>query len=94
MIDQQALNELAVHLNSRISKVVLNGEYEITDFTEQAVTESTVALNYLVLASDVSLVKLIEVKGPNIRVSSKPVNVPIQSDTLMLETFEIEEVTD
>lgn len=94
MIDQQALNDLAVHLNSRISKVVLNGAYEITDFTEQAVTESTVALNYLVQAKDVSLVKLIEVQGPNIRVSSKPVNVPIQSDTLMLETFEIEEVTD
>ncbi|WP_063564815.1 hypothetical protein [Paenibacillus sp. O199] len=93
-MDQEILNDLAVHLNSRITKVVLNGVYEITDFVEKAVTESTVAINFLIPAADVSMVTLIELKGPNIRVSSKAVNVPNQSDTLMLETFEIEEVTD
>ncbi|MDQ0658748.1 ketopantoate hydroxymethyltransferase [Paenibacillus sp. ClWae2A] len=94
MIDQEILNELAAHLNSRITKVVINGVYEITNFSEKAVTESTVAVNFLIPAADVSMVTLIEVKGPNIRVSSKPVNLPVISDTLMLETFEIEEATD
>ncbi|OMF05278.1 ketopantoate hydroxymethyltransferase [Paenibacillus amylolyticus] len=93
MIDQEALNDLAKHLNSRITKVVLNGVYEITDFIVKEVTDSTVALNFLIPASDISLVTLIEVKGTNIRISSKPVNVPITSDNLMLETFEILEVT-
>lgn len=94
MIDQEILNELATHLNSRITKVVINGVYEITSFQEKEVTDSTVALNFVIPAADVSMVTLIEVKGPNIRVSSKPVNLPVISDTLMLETFEIEEDTD
>ncbi|APO43351.1 ketopantoate hydroxymethyltransferase [Paenibacillus xylanexedens] len=93
-MDQEALNELATYLHSRITKVVLNGVYEITDFVEKTVSDSTVALNFLIPAADVSMVTLIEVKGQNIRVSSKAVNVPNLSDTLMLETFEIEEVTD
>lgn len=91
-MDQEILNDLAVHLNSRITKVVLNGVYEITNFIVKEVTASTVALNFLIPAADVSLVTLIEVKGDNIRISSKPVNVPITSDNLMLETFEITEV--
>ncbi|MGF6357081.1 Zn-dependent peptidase ImmA (M78 family) [Paenibacillus sp. 4624] len=93
-MDQEILNDLAIHLNSRITKVVLNGVYEITNFIVKEVTASTVALNFLIPAADVSLVTLIEVKGDNIRISSKPVNVPITSDNLMLETFEIIEVTD
>lgn len=91
-MDQEILNDLAMHLNSRITKVVLNGVYEITNFIVKEVTASTVALNFLIPAADVSLVTLIEVKGDNIRISSKPVNVPITSDNLMLETFEITEV--
>lgn len=92
-MDQEILNDLALHLNSRITKVVLNGVYEITDFIVKEVTASTVVLNFLIPADDVSLVTLIEVKGDNLRISSKPVNVPITSDNLMLETFEITEVT-
>lgn len=94
MIYQEALNDLANHLNSRITKVVLNGAYEITQFEQKAVTDSTVALNFIIPAAEISLVTLIEVMGPTIKVSSKAVNVPITSDNLMLETFEIEEVTD
>ncbi|OMF17057.1 ketopantoate hydroxymethyltransferase [Paenibacillus amylolyticus] len=92
-MDQEILNDLALHLNSRITKVVLNGVYEITDFIVKEVTASTVVLNFLIPADDVSLVTLIEVKGDNLRISSKPVNVPITSDNLMLETFDITEVT-
>lgn len=93
-MDQEILNDLGIHLNSRITKVVLNGVYEITNFIVKEVTSSTVALNFLIPAADVSLVTLIEVKGDNIRISSKPVNVPITSDNLMLEIFEITEVTE
>jgi len=94
MIAESFLNEVANFVDYRIAKVVLNGVYEITKFEQKAVTDSTVALNYIIPASQVSLVTLIEVKGPdNNLVSSKPVNLPITSDTLMLETFEIEEVT-
>lgn len=94
MITDSFLNEVANFVDSRIAKVVLNGVYEITKFEQKAVTDSTVALNFIIPAAQISLVTLIEVKGPtNNLVSSKPVNVPIISDTLMLETFEIEEVT-
>ncbi|MFJ2042256.1 ketopantoate hydroxymethyltransferase [Paenibacillus taichungensis] len=94
MIEQSFLNEVAVFVDSRIAKVVLNGVYEITQFEQKAVTDSTVALNFIIPANAVSLVTMIEVKkADNTRVSYKPVNLPVTSDTLMLETFEIEEAT-
>ncbi|MCM3131912.1 ketopantoate hydroxymethyltransferase [Paenibacillus polysaccharolyticus] len=94
MIEQAYLTRIADVVQTDIAKVVLNGVYEITTFEQKAVTDSTVALNYIIPASAVSLVTTIEIKrADNSRISYKPVNLPVTSDTLMLETFEIEEVT-
>jgi len=94
MIEQAYLERLAGVVESDIAKVVLNGVYEITEFEQKAVTDSTVALNFIIPANAVSLVTTIEVKrADNSRISYKPVNRPVASHTLMLETFEIEEVT-
>jgi hypothetical protein len=94
MIEQAYLTRIADVVQTDIAKVVLNGVYEITEFEQKAVTDSTVALNYIIPASAVSLVTTIEIKrADNSRISYKPVNLPVTSDTLMLETFEIEEVT-
>ncbi|WP_145333360.1 ketopantoate hydroxymethyltransferase [Paenibacillus xylanexedens] len=94
MIEQTYLARLADVVQTDIAKVVLNGMIEITQFEQKAVTDSTVALNYIIPATAVSLVTTIEIKrADNSRISYKPVNLPVTSDTLMLETFEIEEVT-
>jgi len=94
MIEQAYLTRHADIVRMDIAKVVLNGVYEITEFEQKAVTDSTVALNYIIPATAVSLVTTIEIKrADNSRISYKPVNLPVTSDTLMLETFEIEEVT-
>lgn len=94
MITPNFLNNIATYVSSRIAKVVLNGTYTITVFEAKTVTDNMVALNYIIPASAVSLVTLIEVKDASDNViSSKPVSLPVTSDTLMLETYEIEEVT-
>lgn len=94
MIEQAYLTRHADIVRMDIAKVVLNGVYEITEFEQKAVTDSTVALNYIIPASAVSLVTTIEIKmTDDSRISYTPVNLPVTSDTLMLETFELYEVT-
>lgn len=94
MIQAQFLHDVADYVDSRIEKVVLNNSYEITDFQVKAVTDSTVALNYIVPAANISLITQIDLKDPNnILISSDAVNVPVPSDTLMLQTIEVKEVT-
>lgn len=94
MIAAPFKHEIAEYVNSRIAKVVLNGSLEITDFQQKAVTESTVALNYIVPAADLPVITQIELRdaADNV-VTSNAVNVPVSSDTLMLQTVEIKEVT-
>ena len=93
MITASFRQEVAVYVNTRIAKVVLNGSYEITDFEEKAVTESTVALNYIVPAADVPVINLIELRdAADSILTTNAVNVPVSSDTLMLQTVEIKEV--
>lgn len=94
MIDTQFLHDVAEYVDSRIAKVVLNNSYEITNFQVKAVTDSTVALNYVVPAADISLITQIDLKDQsNNVISSDPVHVPVPSDTLMLQTIEVKEVT-
>jgi hypothetical protein len=93
MITSTFLHDVAVYVDDHIDKVVLNGSYEITDFEVKQVTGSTLALNYMVRVADVSLITLIELKDSSNNVkTTNAVNVPIASDTLMLQTIEIKEV--
>lgn len=93
MITSTFLHDVAVYVDDHIDKVVLNGSYEITDFEVKQVTDSTLALNYMVRVADVSLITLIELKDSSNNVkTTNAVNVPIASDTLMLQTIELKEV--
>ncbi|ALS25483.1 hypothetical protein IJ21_00280 [Paenibacillus sp. 32O-W] len=93
MIAEQLLHDLAEYVGGRVAKVVLNGNYEIAEFEVKQVTDNVLALNYLVPVSDVPLITLIELKdSANKVLSSNEVNVPIASDTMMLQTVEVKEV--
>lgn len=93
MIAEQLLHDLAEYVGGRVAKVVLNGNYEIAEFEVKQVTDNVLALNYLVPVSDVPLITLIELKdSANKVLSSNEVNVPITSDTMMLQTVEVKEV--
>lgn len=93
MITTDFLHDVADYVDGRVAKVVLNGSYEVTEIEVKQVTDSTLALNYMVRVADVSLITLIELKdSSNNVISSNPVNVPIVSDTLILQTIEVKEV--
>ncbi|GIQ63649.1 hypothetical protein PACILC2_22170 [Paenibacillus cisolokensis] len=93
MIAEHLLHDLAEYVGGRVAKVVLNGNYEIAEFQVKQVTDNVLALNYLVPVSDVPLITLIELKdSANKVLSSNEVNVPIASDTMMLQTVEVKEV--
>lgn len=92
MINTQLLVDIANSIEQRAAKVVLNGNYEITSFDVKQVDGSTVVLNYFVLAADVSLITLVELKdSANEILSSNPVNVPLASDTMILQTILVKE---
>lgn len=94
MINEQFLYDIAEYVDERVAKVVINESYEITEFEVKAVTNNVLALNYIVPASEVSLITKIELKDTeNNQITANDVNVPIASDTLMLQTIEVKEVT-
>ncbi|MBB6632750.1 ketopantoate hydroxymethyltransferase [Cohnella thailandensis] len=94
MINQTFLNDIATYVNGRVAKVVINGSYEITDFVVKQVTESTMALNYIVPVSDVQLITQIELKDSGGKMlTSSPVNIPVSSDILMLQSIIVKEAT-
>lgn len=92
MIAAGLLHDVAEYVNSRVAKVVINGTYTITDFDVKVVTDNVLALNYIVPVSDVSLITLVELRDASNNVlTSNPVNVPITTDHLMLQTIEVKE---
>ncbi|WP_028559009.1 hypothetical protein [Paenibacillus pinihumi] len=92
MISPGLLRDVAIYVDGRISKVVLNGTYEIKDFRVKQVTDSTVALNYFVPVSDVSLITLIELKDAAGNVlTSNEVHVPLIADQIMIQTIDVNE---
>lgn len=93
MINAQFLHDVAEYVDQRVAKVVLNETYEITEFEAKAVTDNVFALNYIVPVAEVSLITKIELKDDaDNQITSDDVNVPITSDTLMLQTIEVKEV--
>lgn len=93
MMVSSFLNDVARFVDANISKVVLNDTVEITDFVAKEVTGSTVGMQYIVPAVDVSLVTKIELKDAsnNIKTTNN-VYVPITTDTLLLHTVQVKEV--
>ncbi|RXZ77238.1 ketopantoate hydroxymethyltransferase [Paenibacillaceae bacterium] len=92
MIAANLLHDVAVYVDNRVAKVVINGNYEIADFQLKQVTASTLALNYVVPIADISLITLVELRNAaNDVLTSNVVNVPITADHLMLQTIEVKE---
>ncbi|WP_018750212.1 hypothetical protein [Paenibacillus sanguinis] len=93
MITASFKQEVANYVNTRIAKVVLNESYEINEFEQKAVTDSTVALNYIVPAANVPVITRVELRDAADGIlTTHEVNVPVSSDTLMLQTVEVKEV--
>lgn len=93
MINTEFLEDIAKYVDSRIAKVVINGTYEITQFEVKQVTDSTLAMRYIVPASDVSVITMIELKDEDGNViSSNSVNIPITADQVMIQAIEVKEV--
>lgn len=94
MIRMEFLNELANVVEQKIAKVVLNASVEITEFEVKQVDSQVVTLNYLVPASAVSVINLIELRAVDDSViSTNTVEVPITADTIMVQTLEVREVS-
>ncbi len=92
MIATSLLNELAVYVDSRVEKVILNGTYTITNFEVKSVTDNVLVLNYIVPVAEVSLITLVELKDADDNVlSSNAVNVPITADHMMLQMITVKE---
>lgn len=93
MINTEFLEDIAKYVDSRIAKVVINGTYEITKFEVKQVTDSTLAMRYIVPASEVSVITMIELKDEDGNViSSNSVNIPITADQVMIQAIEVKEV--
>lgn len=93
MMVSSFLNDVARFVDANISKVVLNDTVEITSFNVKEVTGSTVGMQYIVPATDVSLVTKIELKDANNNIkTTNNVYVPITTDTLLLHTVQVKEV--
>jgi len=94
VITTSFLHDVALYTEGRVEKVILNGTHEITNFEVKHVTESTLALNYIVTATEVPVITLIELKDASNQVlSSNIVNVPITADTMMLQPIEVKEAS-
>ena len=94
MIVSTFLNEVAEYTDSKIAKVVLNDVYEITTFQVKEVTDTTVGMQYIVPSSAISLITKIDLKTATDQlISTNNVYVPIASDTLLLQTIYVREVS-
>ncbi len=84
MIQQNYLKEIAGYTNSRIAKVTLNGEYDITTFIVKRVADQRVELEYLIPAADITSVTRLELRSATNEVlGSSEVFIPVAADTVI-----------
>jgi hypothetical protein len=94
MIPTTYLTELATYTKDKISKVVVNGSVEITSFYIKQVNDQIVELEYMITHGSVEDALLIELKSAtDVVISSNPVYIPIQSDTIIKQKIKVSEVT-
>ncbi|AFL99536.1 hypothetical protein Desde_1104 [Desulfitobacterium dehalogenans ATCC 51507] len=92
MIPITFLEDVADYVDGRITKVVLNGYYEITDFDVKQVREGIINMEYKVHNGAVPLITLIELRdSSNNVISSNNVYVPITTDTIITQTIRVKE---
>ncbi|WP_127531187.1 ketopantoate hydroxymethyltransferase [Paenibacillus kobensis] len=92
MITKVFKNEMAQYAADRIDKIALNaGAYTISAFTVKQVEEGTITLNYIIPIGAVPTVNRIEVKSLTGTISDNAVNIPITTDTLIVQVISVEE---
>ena len=94
MIHPNYLNELADFTAGKVAAVMLNEQHEIQSFATKQVEGGAVHLEYIIpasLVSEVTLIQLMDAQGGVI--SSNEVYVPITTDTLISHPITIKEVS-
>lgn len=92
MIDANLLTEVAKFIDSKVTKIVINEEYEITSFEVKEVSQNVLVLNFLIESDKVTLVNKIDIVGAqNNIISSNVMDVPITTDHIMIQTIEVKE---
>ncbi|OXM15233.1 hypothetical protein [Paenibacillus herberti] len=94
MIPALFMNDVASYINNRIARVSLNsGAVLLTEFTVKKVNGSVVELRYYIPAGRVGAVSKIELQDSSGAVlSSNAVDIPVLSDTLMVQSITLQEV--
>ncbi|SDT26319.1 hypothetical protein SAMN05444162_3598 [Paenibacillaceae bacterium GAS479] len=94
MIPALFMNDVATYINNRIARVSLNsGALLLTDFTVKQANGGVVELRYYIPAGRVRTVSKIELQDSSGAVlSSNAVDIPVLSDTLMVQSITLQEV--
>jgi len=93
MITNEFLGSVAEFVNTRVAKVVLNQNHEITNFTVKSVQGTVLTIEYMVPAADVSLITMIQLKdGSDALISENTVYVPVPSDTIIRQPITVSEL--
>lgn len=92
MIKQAFLDDVANYINTRIIKIRLNDSYLIDQFVVKQIQQSTVTMEFLVPFGSVEVIDKIDlIDQENQVISTNSVTVPITSDTVILQSFEVKE---
>lgn len=92
MISSNFINDVTNFTCGRIAKIVINDTYEINNFKVKEAFDNTVSLQYIIENKFVETVTKIDLKDvQNKLISTNAVNIPIASDTLLLQNINVRE---
>lgn len=92
MIEQSFLSDIADYIDNRIHSVRLNDSVIFTKWTVKEAQDCCVSLEFMVPYGTVDSITKIEIlDAESAVISTNNVNVPITSDTVILQAFEVEE---
>ncbi|MBS4172133.1 ketopantoate hydroxymethyltransferase [Bacillus sp. FJAT-49736] len=92
MISTNFINDVSTYTSGKIAKVVINDTYEINNFKVKEAFNNTVSLQYIIESKFVETVTKIDLKdNQNKLISTNAVNIPIASDTLLLQNVSVRE---
>lgn len=92
MISTEFLTSVAGYIEGETTKVVLNGDYEITSFKTKETGQGLITMQYIVPNGVMPIVTLIELRDSSDNVISiNEVYVPITADTIITQTIRVKE---
>lgn len=92
LIKQSFINDLARYIEQQITSVRLNNSYIINSFVVKEVQGCCVSMEILVKHGSIDTITVIDLLNEDGEViSTNDVVVPITSDTVILQSFEVRE---